>query len=51
VPASGKRFEMTEIRIDRIAEGKIAESWFVYDRLGWLQQLGGLPGPDGPPRR
>jgi steroid delta-isomerase-like uncharacterized protein len=42
IPPSGKRFEMTEIRIDRIADGRIAESWFVYDRLGWLQQLGAL---------
>jgi hypothetical protein len=31
---------MTEIRIDRIVDGRIAESWFVYDRLGWFEQLG-----------
>jgi steroid delta-isomerase-like uncharacterized protein len=51
VSPSGKRFEMTEIRIDRIADGKIAESWFVYDRLSWLQQLGALPLADSPGRR
>jgi predicted ester cyclase len=40
MPPSGRRFEMTEIRIDRIVDGRIAESWFVYDRLGWFEQLG-----------
>jgi hypothetical protein len=24
----------------------IAESWFVYDRLGWLQQLGAVLSPE-----
>jgi predicted ester cyclase len=43
MPPSGRRFEMTEIRIDRIVDGRIAESWFVYDRLGWFEQLGILP--------
>jgi hypothetical protein len=26
--------------IERVAGGKIAESWIVYDALGMMQQLG-----------
>ena len=40
---SGKTVDITGIRIDRIAEGKIAESWFQWDSLGMLQQIGALP--------
>jgi hypothetical protein len=29
--------------ISRIAGGKIEESWFNYDALGMLQQLGVVP--------
>lgn len=31
------------VRIHRIANGKIAESWNVWDTLGLLQQLGVFP--------
>ncbi len=40
---SGKSVDITGIRIDRLAEGKIAESWFHWDTLGMLQQIGALP--------
>jgi predicted ester cyclase len=40
---SGKTVDITGIRIDRMAEGKIAESWFEWDSLGMLQQIGALP--------
>ena len=40
---SGKTVDITGIRIDRLAEGKIAESWFHWDSLGMLQQIGALP--------
>lgn len=27
----------------RIADGRIAEEWTVYDALGLMQQIGGVP--------
>ena len=29
----------------RFADGKLAEDWVAYDRLGLFQQLGELPVP------
>jgi predicted ester cyclase len=36
----GKSFVVTGITIDRIAGGKIVESWGNLDQLGLLQQIG-----------
>jgi steroid delta-isomerase-like uncharacterized protein len=44
IPPSGKRWEMQEIHIARIADGKIAERWTMVDMSGLLQQLSGMPG-------
>jgi hypothetical protein len=38
---------MTEICIDRLACGKIAETWINYDQMSLLEQLGVIP-PRGP---
>lgn len=43
IGVSGKAVDFTGIRVDRLAEGKIAESWFHWDALGMLQQIGALP--------
>lgn len=32
---------------DRHADGKIAESWAIWDALGMLQQLGLVPSSSG----
>ena len=45
IPATGRRGSMTGISIDRIAGGKIVESWEVTDDAGLLRQLGVLPSP------
>lgn len=38
------RFMTTEgIRIDRIANGKIVETWNQWDAIGMLRQIGALP--------
>ncbi|MDN3024582.1 ester cyclase [Streptomyces sp. S.PB5] len=43
IPASGKRVTMTGTTIHRCAtDGKIAEGWWQYDRLGLMAQLGAL---------
>ena len=43
VPATGKVVTVTAIAIDRIAGGKVAETWEEQDMLGLLQQLGAIP--------
>ncbi|HSS49213.1 MAG TPA: ester cyclase [Thermoanaerobaculia bacterium] len=43
MPASGRRVSVEGIRIDRIEEGKIAESWMQMDQLALLEQIGALP--------
>ncbi len=40
---SGKEVTIKGIGIDRIADGKIVESWYSWDRLGYWQQLGFVP--------
>jgi steroid delta-isomerase-like uncharacterized protein len=40
VAPSGRRVSIEGIRIDRIENGKIAESWMQWDTLGMLQQVG-----------
>ena len=44
IPPSGKRWEMQEMHIARIVDGKIAERWTMVDMFGLLQQIGGIPG-------
>jgi steroid delta-isomerase-like uncharacterized protein len=43
IAASGRRVSIEGIRIDRIEDGKIAESWMQMDTLGLLEQIGALP--------
>jgi steroid delta-isomerase-like uncharacterized protein len=43
VPATGKKVLVDAISIHRMAGGKIAETWEVWDTLGFLQQLGVVP--------
>ena len=47
IPPTGKSATVTGIGVDRIVNGKIVESWGVFDQFGMLQQLGVIPA--GPP--
>jgi predicted ester cyclase len=52
IAPTGNRVEVTAVGIWRVAEGKIAEAWLVFDALGMMQQLGVVPEPgpeDEPP--
>jgi steroid delta-isomerase-like uncharacterized protein len=40
MPATGRSTSVTGITIDKIADGKIVESWTQWDNLGLMQQLG-----------
>jgi steroid delta-isomerase-like uncharacterized protein len=54
IGGSGKKVDVFGIRVDRLAEGKITESWFQWDGLGMLQQIGALTdlarNPEAAPR-
>lgn len=41
----GKQVVVDGIHINRMADGKIVETWVQFDQLGMLQQLGVVPAP------
>jgi len=43
IPPTGKKIAVDAISIHQLRDGKIAESWEVWDTLGFLQQLGVVP--------
>jgi steroid delta-isomerase-like uncharacterized protein len=45
VAPTGNQVTITGITINRVSEGKIAESWTNYDALGMMQQIGAVPEP------
>ncbi len=45
VAPTGQRIEWRGIEIARLEDGKIAENWVSWDRLGVLEQLGGVASP------
>jgi steroid delta-isomerase-like uncharacterized protein len=46
IPPTGKKMRLIGMMLDRFQDGKIVESWDVFDRLTFLQQLG-IPIPPG----
>jgi steroid delta-isomerase-like uncharacterized protein len=48
IPPTNKQVTATGTSIHRVAEGKIVESWFNFDSLGMMQQLGVVPTPGQP---
>ena len=47
LPASGKEFMLKNIVIQRIEDGKVAETWISWDNVAMLIQLGFFPAPSG----
>ncbi len=45
IPPTGKQVVVSAMTIDRIANGKIVETWRLFDQLGMMQQLGVIPAP------
>jgi predicted ester cyclase len=43
IPPTGKSVMISEIIIDRLADGKIVESWRLFDQMGMMQQMGLIP--------
>lgn len=46
MPPTGRRVTVTGVNVARFAGGKIAESWFNFDMLSLLQQVGAIPSPE-----
>jgi steroid delta-isomerase-like uncharacterized protein len=46
IPATGKSSTVTGIAVDRLVNGKIVESWGIFDQFGMMQQLGVIPVPE-----
>ena len=45
MPASGKSYEISEVHIFRLRDGRVIEHWREGDMLGMLQQLCAMPEP------
>jgi steroid delta-isomerase-like uncharacterized protein len=43
LPPSGRRYEIGEIHIFRVRDGRVVEHWHQFDQLGLMRQLGALP--------
>ena len=43
IPVTGKSATVTGVTVDRFANGKIVESWGIFDQMGMMQQLGVIP--------
>ena len=48
IPASGRKVVVPGVVIDRLQNGKMADSRILMDTMGMMQQLGVIPGPGGP---
>jgi predicted ester cyclase len=46
IAPTGRHGVVTGIWIDRIANGKFVEGWWLFDELGMMQQLGVVPVPE-----
>ncbi len=45
LPATGKEFTLVNIIIQRLENGKVAETWVSWDNVAFLSQLGFFPPP------
>jgi steroid delta-isomerase-like uncharacterized protein len=45
IPPTGKPATVVGMGVDRVENGKIVESWGLFDQFGMLQQLGVIPAP------
>jgi steroid delta-isomerase-like uncharacterized protein len=50
IPPTNKPVRFSGVSIYRFRDGRIVESWYVYDLFGLLQQLGALPSPEAAAR-
>jgi steroid delta-isomerase-like uncharacterized protein len=46
IPPTGKSVLLSTVTIDQFADGKIVESWRLFDQMTMMQQLGVIPAPE-----
>jgi steroid delta-isomerase-like uncharacterized protein len=46
MPPTGKHVAVSAMTIDKIANGKIVETWRLFDQMSMMQQLGMIPAPE-----
>jgi len=46
IPPTGKHVAVSAMTIDQIANGKIVETWRLFDQMGMMQQIGVIPTPE-----
>jgi steroid delta-isomerase-like uncharacterized protein len=46
MPPTGKQVAVSAMIIDKLANGKIVETWRLFDQMGMMQQLGVIPEPE-----
>lgn len=46
IPATGKKTNVTGVVTSKLKDGKIVESWSLFDQLGLMQQIGVVPLPE-----
>jgi predicted ester cyclase len=45
IPPTAKPVTVSAMIIDQLTDGKIVESWRLFDQMGMMQQLGLVPTP------
>lgn len=45
IPPTGRAVTVSEVIVDRFVDGKIVESWRLFEQMTMLQQLGVIPAP------
>ena len=45
MPPTGKQVAVSSMNIDQFADGKIVETWRLFDQMAMMQQLGVIPAP------
>jgi steroid delta-isomerase-like uncharacterized protein len=48
MPPRGKRYEIGEIHIFRVRDGKVVEHWHQFDQMKMMEQLGAMPAKPEP---
>lgn len=43
LPPTGKSISVDSTSVHRVADGRVAEAWVIFDVLGMMQQLGAIP--------
>ena len=46
VPGTGRHLRFTGMEMNRVANGKLAETWNYVDLMSVLGQIGAIPGPE-----